>query len=98
MVMLTWWLSMARGGTFFSVGMSRPRAWAGAAAASRASKTGNRRRMGNPFLVWARIVLTPSDDRAAGADCPAGRLLHNVTVRPLESRLQAERASPNRVD
>src|SRR5579872_6564678 len=68
MLMLTWWLSIASGGTAFSLGISRPRAWAGAAAAS-SSRAGNKRRMGHPFHLWGGDVLRPLDEAARGLDC-----------------------------
>src|ERR1700736_6247197 len=62
MAMVTLWLSMARGGTLLSSGMSSPRAGAAPAQANNNRAAGRRRRMVDPFLIERRCLTTPLDE------------------------------------
>src|SRR6266545_1783168 len=86
MVMLTWWLSIASGGTVFSFGINRPRAWAGATAA-RSTRRGNTRRMGHSLSIRAGDVLRLLDEGTGRLDCQAHGL-QPVGLRRLQIREQ----------
>src|SRR5262249_10208240 len=64
MLIVTWWLSIARGGMVRSTGISSPCPHAGAAPSNN-TRTGKPRRMGHPFRRIAGdrldIILTSSD-------------------------------------
>src|SRR5260370_370587 len=72
MVMVTLWLSMARGGTVFSSGMSSPWAWTLPAPASSTATTGKNRRMGGSFRELRHLALLRySDESSSLLDCRA---------------------------
>ena len=70
MVMVTLWLTIARGGSVFSLGMSRPWVWTRLPQARQRAKTGRKRRMGKPFrrYVTRDMFLSCIDETSMGTD------------------------------